>query len=332
MATSIKDRAVIVHFTDRAWRGGIVDKKAGNIVKDAHGITANGVGHYYKHLVPKAALGPRANLGMAARAWHLKNTLPWGENGRILPVANINDYMTGMRKIIAEAQAEENKLFKDYPSWVAEAKRVQKSLFNAADYPTVEQLRGKFGIDINVMPLPSIADWRVDLADDQVAELKAAAEKRMAEVAKEGVMDLLQRMMDHVEHAKESLSDGEKTFRDSLINNIKDTCALVAKLNISNDPGLEAIRKETEAKLAGLSPATLRLAPEIRAQAAKDAGDIMRKMASFMGTGKIEIPAAPAKAQEPAAKAPAKRVLTQAQREAKNARDRASRAARAASK
>lgn len=336
MTVSIKDRAVIVNFSDRVWMGGAVNKEVGEQVRKANDVTAVNVGHYWQRLIPKAAIRPRANAGNAARNWHMKNTLPWMEgSGRILPVANLKDYLDGMRKLIEAAKEEERKLVRDLPVWVDEAKRTQGKLFRSDRYPSQNDLASKFGIDIDILPMPNIADWRVDLADEQVAELRAAAEGKLAETMREGVMDLLARMQEVVEHAKDTLSDSEKTFRNSLIGNIKSVCEMVGKLNVTGDKEIEALRKEMADKLAGLSPDTLRLAPDIRAKAAKDAGDIMKKMASFMGGSKVAIPAKSAAAKtadKPAVKAdsaPKRKPLTEAQKATKNANARAARAAKA---
>jgi hypothetical protein len=288
MTANLKDRAVLVRFTDRAWRGGMIDKKAGDDVAKMNKAKKN-VGHFWKRLVPKAAINPRANAGMAARAFHLSNTLPWMEGGvRILPVMNFDDYMAGMRKLIAKAQAEEKKLFKDYNGWIAEAKRTHGKLFNRDHFPSLDNLRDRFGIEIDVIPLPSVTDWRVDLSDERVKELRKEAELKFAAIQHEGIAEMYERLKEMLEHAKERLGDPEAIFRDSLHSNIKEMVGLLAKLNVSGDKGLEEIRKEIDKRLVGTvtGPDELRTNPLKRKQAAKAAGEIMKKMAAYMGQAK----------------------------------------------
>lgn len=321
---SLKDRAVLVKFTDHCWIGGTIDRKATAQVENANGAKS-GTGQYWKRLVPKAAIKERSNIGANARSYHDSNTNPWlGGGVRILPAANFSDYMKGMRKFQSDADAAVKKFCKDYTSWIKEAERTQGKLFNPAHYPSQDSIAGKFGIDVDVMPLPNIADWRVDLNEDQVKEIQAEAEAKFAAVQKEGVTELYERLQEVLARAQKRLSDKEATFRDSLIGNIKELVVLIARLNVTNDPGLETIRKETEVKLAGLGPNSLRLDPVARNKAATDAGAIMAKMASFMGGGKIPLPERDVR---PVVKAIGKKkALTEAQKDAKNAKARARRA------
>jgi len=281
----LKDRAVLVKFTDHAWRGGMIDHKVGEDVMKANDAKSN-VGHFWKRLVPKAAIKPRANAGAAARIFHIQNTLPWLEGGvRILPVANFTYYMDGMRKLISKAESEEKKFYVDFPQWIAEAKRTHGKLFNADHFPSLDELKNKFGLEIDVIPLPNIADWRVDLDAEQVKALRKEAEQKMAAVQSDGIKELYSRLQDLLEHAQKKLDDPEAVFRDSLISNIKQLVGLIAKLNVTGDKNLEAVRKETEAKFAGVVVETLRADPAARSKAAKDARAIMKKMSSYMGGG-----------------------------------------------
>ena len=43
------------------------------------------------------------------------------------------------------------------------------------------------------------------------------------------------------------MADPKKVFRDSLVENARELCELLPKLNMTDDPNLEAIRKELTA-------------------------------------------------------------------------------------
>jgi hypothetical protein len=282
----MKDRAVLVKFADHAWRGGLIDRAVGDQIKKDAGAKVD-TGHYWKRLVPKAAIRPRFNAANAARAFHISNTLPWLEGGvRILPVANFRDYMDGMRKLIAACEAEDRKFFKAYPDWIKEAERSHGKLFKAEQFPSLDEVKTMFSVEVDVIPLPNIADWRVDLDAEQVKALRLDAEQKMAAVQSSGIKELYTRLQELVEHAQKKLDDPEAVFRDSMIGNIKELVGLIAKLNVTGDKNLEAVRKETESKFAGLAPETLRTDPAARSKAAKNARAIMKKMNAYMGAGK----------------------------------------------
>lgn len=293
---SIKDRAVLVKYTDRCWIAGAVDRRASEKAEEDFSAK-KGTGRYWKRLVPKVALKDRVNIGAEARSFHDEQTLPWLGGGiRILPAANFQDYMAGMRQRQAKAEQAVRKFLADYDGWIEEARRAQGKLFRDSDYPKPEAVAEKFGFEVDVLPLPNVADWRVDLSAEQVAEIRKEAEGRMRDVQREGIEELYARLADVVSRARERLSDPDAVFRDSLIGNIRDMVGLVARLNLSQDAKLEALRAEVEQKLAVHSPAVLRADPTIRAKAAGEARSIIDRMASFMGGAAVAVPAsAPAR-------------------------------------
>jgi hypothetical protein len=305
MATQdLKDRAILVKYTERCWIGGMHDREVSNEIEDSKGAK-RGTGRYWKRLIPRAALKAVLAVFNEARTFHTSMTLPWMGGGvRILPAANANEYLTGMRQRREKMFNELNKFLKQYDSWIAEAERTQVKLFRRTDYPSVDQVKDKFGFEVDVTPLPSIADWRVDLSAEQAAEVRAQAEATLAKAHQEGVTEMFTRLNEVLQHAQEKLSDDEAVFRDSLVGNIKDMVALLAKLNVTGNAELEAVRKETEEKLASLKPADLREDKQARRVAATAASAIMSKMSAFMGGVKVvpQQPAAEA-VQEAAAEA-----------------------------
>jgi hypothetical protein len=44
-------------------------------------------------------------------------------------------------------------------------------LFREEDYPTVEKLRKKFGVKLEVLPIPSGADFRVQMSAEEQARV-----------------------------------------------------------------------------------------------------------------------------------------------------------------
>jgi hypothetical protein len=59
-------------------------------------------------------------------------------------------------------------------------------------------------------------------------------------------------------------------------------CALLPRLNFTDDPNLEAMRAEVEAKLIGHHPDALRNNLDLRQDTAAEAADIMKRMSVFM--------------------------------------------------
>ena len=84
-----------------------------------------------------------------------------------------------------------------------------------------------------------------------------------------------------VGHMLERLSTAEARFKNSLVENIRDICRLMPKLNISEDPLLDQMVIEIKQKLTVHAPEVLRSDPEIRSDTALAAKQIIEKMRHY---------------------------------------------------
>jgi hypothetical protein len=178
-----------------------------------------------------------------------------------------------------------NQFVSVYPELVDAARIALNGLFDQDDYPTTSQLYCKYQFSIEIEPLPDSSDFRCSLTAADEARIKTDIERRQQEKAAEAMRDLWTRLFDVVSNIRERLSAPDAIFRDSLINNAKDICKLLPRLNIGNDQTLENLSKQVEAQLATLDPQILREKPAERKQAAENAASICDLMAAYMGGG-----------------------------------------------
>jgi hypothetical protein len=80
----------------------------------------------------------------------------------------------------------------------------------------------------------------------------------------------------------EKLADPKAIFRDSMLENTREICALLPRLNFTDDPDLETMRQQVEATLLK-HPEALRNDPDLRRDTAAEAKKIMDAMGVFMG-------------------------------------------------
>jgi len=287
MIKSLHEKAVLVKFVQHSWSGRKVDKVATDKVAKDFEAKSSHVGTYRKTIVPREYLQDAAEIRRKAYIYHMTNTLPWMDGGvRMTPITALQDYLTTMRKFEAQHKATARKISDNYTAAVKEGMLLQGKLANAADYPSAESIAARFGLDIIVMQLPSTTDWRIDVPKQQLTELKAQAEQDMQTLQKDALQDLYRRLGEAVSHTKDRLSKEENVFRNSLFENLKEVVGVVAKLNFTADPQLEAMRKEIETKLAKQTADVVRADPGLRKKVATDAAVIMKKMSSYMGTAK----------------------------------------------
>lgn len=279
----LNDRALLVSLSISQWTARKLDKKATKEVADINRASTS-AGRYNKSLLPLNDLLANVHQKTGViREKFAKNTLPWGVDGtRILPSANYLSFMQDFRKEKSEWQSLVTQFLDNYEYLVAEAKRWLGDLYDEKDYPAKDRIIDKFNMDMGIYPVPS-NDFRVELSSDELSRIQEDLEARMTSVQQEAMNDCWHRLYKHVEHITEKLSDPKNIFRDSMIENARETCDLLTRLNISDDPNLEAMRKQVETKLLDFHPDTLRNDLDVRMDTAGEARKIMDAMATFMG-------------------------------------------------
>jgi hypothetical protein len=68
-----------------------------------------------------------------------------------------------------------------------------------------------------------------------------------------------------------------------MVDNARELCSLLPRLNFADDPNLEALRHQVEQSLVKNHPDALRNDPDLRRDKAAEAKAIMDKMSVFMG-------------------------------------------------
>jgi len=281
---NLNDRALLVQLSISQWLARKYDKKATREVAVAHG-TAVDVGRYNKSLLPMQNLLDNVHKKASLiREKYYKNTLPWGIDGTMmLPTSNYLQFMNEFRKEKGEWMQLVDDFVGEYPQLVANASTMLGGLYDAADYPTASQIRDKFRMDMAVYPVPS-SDFRVEIASDELSRIQHDVETRVKDAQQQAMQEVWQRLFDRVKHMAEKLSDPKAIFKNSMVEHATELCALLPRLNFADDPNLEALRKEVEAKLIK-HPEALRNDPDLRSDTAAEARRIMAAMGTFMGSG-----------------------------------------------
>jgi hypothetical protein len=280
---NLSDRALLVQLSISQWAARKYDKKISNEVASQHG-TATAVGRYNKSLLPMNDLLDNVHKKASLiRNNFYANTLPWGMEGtQMLPSSNYLNFMTEFRKEKNEWQTLVANFTSNYDSLKEDAKRFLGTLYNESDYPTLSEIVGKFNIDIAVFPVPS-TDFRVSIGSDELERIQQDVERRVQQSQAVAMKEVWTRLYERVKHMADKLADPKAVFRDSMIDNAREICALLPRLNFSDDPNLETLRQQVEMGIANHHPDALRNNPDLRRDTAAEARAIMDKMNVFMG-------------------------------------------------
>jgi hypothetical protein len=280
---NLNDRALLVQLNVSQWTARKYDKSASKEVTTAHGA-ASAAGRFNKSLLPmNDKLDNIHKKTTHIRAKYYDNTLPWGMDGTMmLPTANYLSFMSDFRKERGEWNALVQEFLDNYDQMKLDAQRILGSLYNHSDYPDRSELRVKFNMDMAVFPVPS-ADFRVSIGSEELSRIQQDVERRVKDAEQAALKDVWNRLYERVKHMADKLADPKAIFRDSMLENTREICALLPRLNFTDDPNLEAMRQQVEASLLK-HPEALRNDPDLRHDTAVEAKKIMDAMGAFMGT------------------------------------------------
>jgi len=271
----IEERAMLVILSISIWTNRRVDKEAGRQVAE-WAKAREEAGKYVKYLVDRDSWHRIVEVANSARSYHYFHTLPWLDGGRrILPVEMFEEYSRQMRKYKERFYAEVDRFVSEFPALVADARAMLGKLFNPADYPDPDELRGRFSFEVTIEPVPT-PDFRVQIAEEELRELERQVEERLKKAEEVALRECWNRLYEVVHHMVMRLSDSG-TFRDSLVGNIRKLCGILTKLNLTGDPQLEEMRREIEEKLVK-DPNVLRKNKRIRRRTLREAERILNKI------------------------------------------------------
>lgn len=279
----LQQKAMLVNLNISQWTASKKDKAVSLAVQQQHKANEKKAGWFNKRLIDPTALEPISKIEGRIREFHYKLTLPWGDNGdRILPAKVYMDYVDGLRKFRTEFDDAVDTFVNKYPLLVQEARVMLGTMYDPGDYPDISNIRGRFDLKTTFAPVPDAEDFRVNVGADEIEEIKKSITAGVADRQRAAIKECWGRVRDVVERIQERLATPDAIFRDSLIENAKSLMELLPKLNITEDPELEAVRKDVMDHLI-IEPEDLRRYPKTRRQAADKAQEILDKMNGWAG-------------------------------------------------
>lgn len=283
MTTGISSKAMLVSLSISQWSARKYDKQISAKVANDYATTTD-AGRYNKCLLGNDALREITRASGDARTYHYANTLPWTDDGaRILPAAHYLAYTQKMQEFRLRFEDAVNSFVSNYPALMDEAKFALNGMFASADYPLPMDISQRFNLAVTVMPIPTSADFRVDLQQSDVDAIRQDIEERFAQAQAAAQRDPWDRLHASVSHMAERLSDNKAIFRDSLTENLAEICNLLPALNVFGDPDLERMREEVQEKLCTTSAQTLRTYPGARQRTATAATELLDRMSAYTG-------------------------------------------------
>ena len=275
----ITERAMLAAVHISIWTAIKHDRKVSREVAEQHGAYA-GAGRYNKQLLREAErLESLRALSGQIRQYFYKITLPWSDEGyRLLPAHFYFELTTKMREFEQAFAQQVEEFLVVYPSYIEQVRPELNGLFREEDYPSTEKLRNKFGVKLEVLPIPSGNDFRVTLSEEEQARVAREIDENVRQSLQKGTEDLWTRLKGVVAHMVERLNEPESRFHASLVTNICELVELLPRLNVNQDEELNRFAWEIRDRLCGFTARDLKKNEILRAATANDAAEILTKM------------------------------------------------------
>lgn len=278
---SITSSAMLVELNISVWGAEKVDKRATDDLTTANSA-ARDAAKVHKNLMSGTSLRKDiADYAAGCRLWHNTKTLAWSDRGpRLLPTSLFMDYKHEANYRQSRFVELTDKFLGEYEHHlVPKAMNNLGALSNPDDYPTVEELRSKFGFKLIFSPVPEAGDFRIDVGNRELAEIKAqyddALNTRVAE-AMRGPWEQLHKMLTGMSD-KLVEKEGTRRWHDSFLGNAQEMCAMLTHLNVTKDPELERARQALERALVGFDIDDIKDDEGARASLKKNVDEILGK-------------------------------------------------------
>ena len=275
----ITERAMLAAVHISIWTAVKHDRKVSRDVAQQHGAH-EGAGRYNKQLLREAEkLESLRSLSGQIRQYFYKITLPWSDEGyRLLPAHFYFELTTKMRDFEQAFTQQVEEFLAVYPSYIEQVRPELNGLFREEDYPSAEKLRNKFGVRIEVLPIPSGEDFRVTLSEEEQARVAREIDENVRQSLQRGTEDLWVRLKEVVSHMVERLKEPESRFHASLVTNVFELVDLLPRLNVNQDEELNRFAGEVKDRLCGFKARDLKKNEILRVATANDAAQILTEM------------------------------------------------------
>ena len=194
----------------------------------------------------------------------------------------------------AEQQWEDHKqeLRGEVAKAIESAKRRLGDAFNPSDYPTIEEIVGKFTLDIGYTLLSDTTDFRFDnLSDDRNEKLRVNIESGVNTAINDAMATVEERLVDTVRHLGEVCNKyghdakGKVVgrFKDSTVTKVTELAKILPHLNLTDDPRITHAAKQLKATLATITPDGIKNSTGERSRVEREAKAIVADLGGIYG-------------------------------------------------
>jgi len=269
MSISISSSAMLVDLSISTWTARKLDKSVTNEVNTSKHASAQASRVNKNLLAGVQQLDEITKLAAAVRNYMASRTLPWSDYGpRLITTDKFFDFKQDMD----EYEQKYNQVVQDflavYPTLISMQAFKLGDMFDRDEYPGVDEIANKFKFRVAYLPVPETGDFRVDIGNEALEEVRAQYEREYEQRLENAMSDVRQRILDSLRHLSERFTDKEdgerKKFRNNILDSFAESIAAVRELNLTKDQTIEAMADEAEKAIKGVDVDSLKESKDVR--------------------------------------------------------------------
>lgn len=289
---SLATSAVLVSVDVNVWSATKQDRVISDEVTTLKNADAS-AGRFVKNLLADDIHHKKvSNYRQTIYNWLKRSTFRWNNSQDLLPVANLEKFKVEFTDHQTEYYRLLDNFLLNYQSIVSDMAFKQGDMFSQDDYPSVDEVRNKFGIRLYVAEVPS-HDWRCSISDDIASDLKLQYESQAEQIITGIVNDQVARItevMESISHCcgvieKQDGTTGEVIIKkrkiyDTTIEKAKELCDTFKKFKpIDNEISskLSEVVVKLENALNGVDTKSIRESDAVRDKVKSEVDDILSK-------------------------------------------------------
>jgi hypothetical protein len=283
---SIKNQALLVNVTTHQWRP---TRKDDNVTNSTNRLfkASHESGRYIKNLVRPEWYRPIEAAVKRVQIYVRTHTVPWDNYGfRCLNAKYLFQFREGYNEAVEDFQRIVDQQVAKIDSEFILSKQRLGDMYCASDYPTKEEIKSRYSINMTLRPIQEAENFLVEASDSDAKFIAQKVREDMAESTKLATDEPWERLYEIINDLSTRLDKPiEDKGRDGRISSVtmervERLLNILPMLNVANDPKLEEMNHAAK-QLLKHNPDALRNNAKTRNQARNQADDILNRMRGY---------------------------------------------------
>ena len=289
---SLSTSAVLVSVDVKTWTATKQDSNIADEVTDKKKAD-RGSGKFIKSLLQgNSSYRDIINTRQKIYNWINQSAYRWNHSQDLIPTVDLPKFKKDFDDWSSTFNSLVDTFITVYPTAVSNQAMQQGDMYDSSDYPSAEEVRTKFALNLYVSEVPE-QDFRCQVADDLARDLKINYQKQTEGIVK----NVLHQQIDRVTKVMQSISHccgyqeitnaktGEVTEQkrkiyDSTIQKAKDLCKTYAQFKLIDNEDSQQLTLAVESLgdiLNGVSTDALKESVVTRKRVKSGVDDILSK-------------------------------------------------------